>query len=145
VQIRPDAGVITLYNTWLGFLSEMGDGRSIEQQEQDQQRQLIEVFSIISRHHPNGELGRIIVGGTFNNIPDSPLGDQMRAAGFTDPFAGLPLDLTATLWRTGQPRVQIDYLWTRPPLFPIGANAIATNASDHRMAVIETLITRGAQ
>ncbi len=143
VQIRPDDGVLTLYNTRLEYLQELGDGRTLEQQEQDQQLQLNEVFAIISRLHPDGNLGRTIVGGTFNNIPDSPLSDQMRAAGFIDPFAGLPVELAATLVRTGYPQVQLDYLWVwRRSILPVGANTINAlpYASDHRMAVIAAQI-----
>jgi endonuclease/exonuclease/phosphatase family metal-dependent hydrolase len=139
VQVRPDAGVITLYNTWLGYLLETGDGRTLEQQEQDQVRQLNEIFALIRLQHPDGNLGRTVVGGTFNNIPDSPLLDQMRKAGFSDPFAGLPLELAATFVRTGYPRARLDYLWTRS-LGYIGGNAMDTTASDHRMAVIEAII-----
>jgi endonuclease/exonuclease/phosphatase family metal-dependent hydrolase len=139
VQVRPDAGVITLYNTWLGYLLETGDGHTLEQQEQDQVRQLNEIFALIRLQHPDGNLGRAVVGGTFNNIPDSPLLDQMRKAGFSDPFAGLPLELAATFVRTGYPRARLDYLWTRS-LGYVGGNAIDTSASDHRMAVIEAII-----
>lgn len=141
VQIRPDQGVITLYNTRLEFLLEAGDGRTVEEQEQEQQRQLNEIFTILSSRHPDGNLGRMVIGGTFNNIPTSPLADQMRAAGFVDPLAGLPIELNATLWRIGYPRVQLDYLWVwRRSLVSLGAQTINTAASDHRMAVIEALI-----
>ncbi|MBZ0284877.1 MAG: hypothetical protein K8L97_29335 [Anaerolineae bacterium] len=141
VQIRPDQGVITLYNTRLEFLLEAGDGRTVEEQEQEQQRQLNEIFTILSSRHPDGNLGRMVIGGTFNNIPTSPLADQMRAAGFVDPLAGLPIELNSTLWRIGYPQVQLDYLWVwRRSLVSLGAQTINTAASDHRMAVIETLI-----
>ncbi len=147
VQIRPDEGVITLYNTRLEYLLEAADNRSVEEQQQDQQKQLNEIFGLLNTTYANDKLGRLLVGGTFNNIPDSPIGDQMRNAGFLDPFAGtgLPAELSATLWRTGYPKVQFDYLWLwRRSLVPIGANTVNTNASDHRMAVIETFI-KGAQ
>lgn len=147
IQIRPDDSIITLYNTRLEFLLDTGDGRSIEDQEQDQQRQLNEIFAVLSRNHPDGNPGRMLVGGTFNNIPDSSLGDAMRSAGFVDPFAGLAPELSATLWRTGYPRVQLDYLWIwqgqprRPNVMvALGANTVNTAASDHRMAVIEAAI-----
>lgn len=139
VQVKPDAGVITVYNTWLGLLLQSPEG--IEEQEQDQQRQLNEIFAIIARDHPGGNLGRIIVGGTFNNTPTSPLIQQLRDTGFVDPFAGQPLELAGTLWRTGV-RARLDYLWVRPPLLATSALAIDTRASDHRMAVIEVQIAR---
>jgi endonuclease/exonuclease/phosphatase family metal-dependent hydrolase len=141
VQIQPDDAPITLYNTRLEYLLETSSGRSLDDQEQDQQRQLNEIFTILGTRHPDGNLGRTLLGGTFNNLPDSALGDQMRSAGFVDPFAGLPNDLTATLWRAGLPQVQLDYLWVwRRTLVPVGANTINTNASDHRLAVIEAII-----
>lgn len=139
VQVRPDAGVITFYNTWLGLLLQSAEG--IEEQEQDQQRQLNETFAFIAGDHPGGNLGRIVIGGTFNNTPTSPLIQQMRDTGFVDPFAGLPIELSGTLWRTGL-RARLDYLWVRPPLLATSAIAIANNASDHRMAVIEVQIAR---
>ena len=40
VQIRPDAGVLNIYNTWLGLLLDMPGERAISDQEQDQERQL---------------------------------------------------------------------------------------------------------
>ncbi len=147
IQIRPDDGVITLYNTRLEYLLEASEDRSVEEQQQDQQRQLNEIFGLLNSTYANDKLGRLLIGGTFNNIPDSPIGDQMRNAGFIDPFAGtgLPSELSATLWRTGYPKVQFDYLWLwRRSLVPVGANTVSTNASDHRMAVIETFI-KGAQ
>ncbi len=142
VQVRPDAGVITLYNTGLEYLLETGDGRTIQDQEQEQQRQLNEIFTILASQYPDGNPGRMLLGGTFNNIPDSTIGDQMRAAGFVDPFAGLANDLSATLWRTGYPRVRLDYLWVwRKSLVAIGADTIDSAASDHRLAVIEAAIS----
>ncbi len=144
VQLRPDAGIVTLYNLWLNYLLDTGDGRSIAQQEQEQERQLRQALAIINAQHPDGNLGRMVVAGTFNNIPDSPLGDLMRAAGFSDPFAGLPSELTATLWRTGLPRVRLDYVWIRSML-ALGAIVMDSSASDHRMAVVEMLITRQGQ
>lgn len=147
IQIRPDEGVITLYNTRLEYLLEATEDRSVAEQQQDQQLQLNEIFGLLNSRFANDKLGRLLVGGTFNNIPDSPIGDQMRNAGFIDPFAGtgLPSELSATLWRTGYPKVQFDYLWLwQRSLVPVGANTVNTNASDHRMAVIEVFI-KGAQ
>lgn len=141
VQIRPDAGVVTVYNTWLGLLLESPGGPTLTEQEQDQDRQLNEIFGFISGDFPDGNLGRIILGGTLNNTPTSPLIQRLRDTGFVDPFAGLPLELAATLWRTGL-RARIDYLWIRPPLLATSAGAMDTHASDHRMSVVELQIVR---
>jgi endonuclease/exonuclease/phosphatase (EEP) superfamily protein YafD len=141
VQVRPDAGVVTLYNTWLGLLLEGAGGPTLEEQEQDQERQLNEAFSIISADHPGGNLGRIVIGGTFNNTPTSPLIQRMRDTGFVDPLAGLPLEIAGTLWRTGL-RARLDYLWIRPPLLATRAGVIDSQASDHRMVVVELQISR---
>lgn len=141
VQVRPDEGVITLYNTWLGLLLQAAEGESLADQEQDQQRQLNQIFTIISADHPSGFLGRIIVGGTFNNTPTSPLIEQMRAAGFRDTFEGQPRETSFTFWRASG-RARFDYLWIRPPLQLVSAGVMDTAASDHRMAVIELQIAR---
>jgi endonuclease/exonuclease/phosphatase family metal-dependent hydrolase/uncharacterized protein YggT (Ycf19 family) len=139
VQITPRAdATITLYNTWLGVLTESADA-TLTQQESDQTRQLTALFNVIAAQHPNGVLGRTVVGGTFHNVPDSPLVAQMRSAGFDDPFAGLPIELSATLWRTGLPRVRFDYLWLRN-LGRLSAGVLDSSASDHRMAVAEVAV-----
>lgn len=136
VQIRPDAGVVTLYNTWLGLLLAAPSGPTIEEQEQDQQRQLNEIFAIISADHPTGNFGRLVLGGTFNNTPTSPLIQQMRDSGFRDPFAGQPAISSYTLDRANL-QARVDYLWLRPPLQELSAGVMDSRASDHRMAVIE--------
>src|SRR5690606_7608786 len=100
VQVRPDAGVVTLYNTWLGLLLAAEEGPTLEEQEQDQAQQLNEIFTIITADHPTGNFGRLVLGGTFNNVPTSPLIQQMRDAGFRDPFAGQPAVRSYTLDRT---------------------------------------------
>jgi endonuclease/exonuclease/phosphatase family metal-dependent hydrolase len=143
VQIQPDPGVvITLYNTRLEYLLEFGSQNTLEEQEQAQQVQLNEMFNIIASHHPGGVLGRTVLGGTFNNVPDSPLMQQLRASGFSDPFAGYPLELGATLVRSGVPHAVFDYIWLRN--LPIGEGALVLDsaASDHRLAVVSVVIER---
>jgi endonuclease/exonuclease/phosphatase family metal-dependent hydrolase len=145
VQVSTDGGVsaVAFYNTWLGLLLDLGNDQTLAQQEQDQQRQLSAIFSRITSDYPDLNRVRIVVGGTFNNVPGSPLIEQMRVSGFTDPFAGLPGELSATLWRTNA-RARFDYLWARNVL-PLGALVMESNASDHRMAVVEILINRQLQ
>lgn len=141
VQVQPDEGAITLYNTWLGPLLA---GDDINQQESEQRTQLNEIFAIISEHHPSGQLGRTILGGTFHNVPDSPLITRLRSTSFNDPFAGLPLDLSATFARTGVGRARLDYLWLwEQNLVPTGVGVLEDRASDHMMAVAGLLVRRG--
>lgn len=147
VQIVPAPNtVVTLYNTWLGYLLDTSN-LTLSEQEQDQVRQLNEIFTVIAAHHPDGRLGRTVFGGTFNNVPDSPLLQTMRAfrltnsAAFTDPHEGLPIELSATLVRTGVPRVRFDYLWLNN-LPSTGAGVIPRDDSDHRLVVASVRLSR---
>ncbi|MCS7071892.1 MAG: endonuclease/exonuclease/phosphatase family protein [Anaerolinea sp.] len=130
ILVRPDVG-ITVYNTWLGYLFEAA-GAGLEAQQQDQENQLRQLIGWIDTHFPNRAWGRLIVGGTFNNVPDSPLIESMRALGFRDPSAGLPLELSATLVRTGLPRARFDYVWLYN-IDSLGPFTLPSPASDHRM------------
>ena len=138
VQVRPDAGVITVFNTWLDPLLDTG-GSTLEELEESQRNQLFEIERLIVAQHQDAsgqlQLGRAVIGGTFNTVPDSPLVQRMIDQGFVDQFAGRPLETSATFWRTGQ-RARLDYLWTTRNLQVVRAGVIDTNPSDHRLAVI---------
>lgn len=136
VQVTPNPDtVVTLYNTWLTYLQEPTGDMTLEDQESAQQAQLDAIFAAIASQHPNGVLGRTILGGTFNNVPDSDLLDQVRAAGFSDPFSGLPIELSATLVRQGLPPARIDYVMLRNLSPAEGVLVLNSSASDHRLAV----------
>ncbi len=140
VQITPTADLtITIYNTALSPLLATSEGT--EPQEQDQQQQLNALFRVVASHHPNGVLGPTVIGGTFFNVPDSDLLQQMRVANFQDPFAGYALELGATFSRVGLPRARFDYLWLRN-LSPGGVNVDPSPASDHRLAVTGVFLNR---
>ncbi len=141
VQILPDSEVITIYNTWLSpLLEETIVSRTTAQQEQDQIVQLNEILGIIEAHHSSGILGRTVLGGTFNNVPDSDLIMLLQSTIFRDAFAGQPLDDSFTVERTGL-RARLDYLWVAN-LTVEGAIVMDGDGSDHRMAVIGVNITR---
>ena len=134
VQIQPNSDTtVTIYNTWLGLLIETPD-QSIAEQEQDQQQQLNEIIGIINEHHPNRQLGYTVLGGTFNNIPDSPLIQRIDSVGFDDPFAGSPIERSATLVRTGL-SARVDYVWIYPDVAE-GVGVIDSDASDHQLAFV---------
>jgi len=141
VQIRPDESALTLYNTSLGFLLQ---GNSVEDQESNQRDQLSKILATIEEHIKTdyrGQLGRAILGGTFNNVPDSPLLQKLAVTGFLDPFAGSNLELSATLVRVDR-KARFDYLWVwRLGLTPIGSNVMMDSAaSDHRLAFVAVQI-----
>lgn len=146
VQVRPDAGIITVYNTWLNPLLDTGSGEDIENLERDQRKQLSQIFGVISaQHQPDGRLGRMVFGGTFNNIPDSDLIRQMSENGFADYFEEAHVELSATL-RRADAMARVDYLWTTTlgsfrvlnatVIDPVSAGVLTSHPSDHRMAVI---------
>ncbi|MBI1259364.1 MAG: hypothetical protein GC204_18005 [Chloroflexi bacterium] len=144
VQVLPSPDVVvTLYNMWLSPLLEFANGQSVAAQEQDQQQQLNQIFSIYVKQACGAPLGRTVIGGTMHNVPDSPLAEQMKNAQFSDPFAGLPLELSATFVRTGFPPARFDYLWTCN-LPSIGAIVLPDPPSDHRLAVAGLVLTRQA-
>lgn len=137
VQVQPDQNVIKIYNTALGVLLA---GDTIEEQEAGQRAQLNAILAIIRAHIETdygGQLGRTVLGGTFNNIPDSPLLQILRNTGFVDPFAGAPRERSDTLIRIDR-SARVDYLWIwRETLTPLGYNVVRDNAaSDHRLAFV---------
>lgn len=142
VQILPDEGALTLYNTWLGVLL---DGESVEEREREQQQQWSQIFSTINRHIINdygGQLGRAVLGGTFNNVPNSPLINTIQNWSFNDTFAGSNLINSATLVRTGV-QARTDYLWLwEQTLASKGNGVIDSSASDHRLAFVEVSLRR---
>jgi hypothetical protein len=144
VQVLPNPDtVVTLYNMWLSPLLELTGGQTVEEQQQDQAVQLNEIFGTYIQQACSAALGRTVIGGTMHNVPDSPLVEQMRNAGFGDPFAGLPLELSATFVRAGFPPARFDYLWTCN-LPSIGAIVLPESVSDHRLAVAGLALTREA-
>ena len=135
VQVRPDEGVVDLYNTWLGLLFAQEQG-TLAIQEQDQWQQAQEILGLIAANHPGGVVGRVVLGGTFNNTPESELHSLLVTTGFNDPFDGMSLDRAATLLRGNAIQVRFDYLWLRN-IQPTGRAVLERDPSDHRLAVVE--------
>lgn len=134
VQIQPDAGLITLYNVWLGQSVETNNEQQISENEQIER--LDEIFRILGGDYPDGNFGRIVLGGTFNISPSTSSIQRLRDAGFQDPFTGSP-ETTVFTFQRGNYQDRFDYLWIRPPLQAIGVNVMDSQASDHRMVVTE--------
>jgi endonuclease/exonuclease/phosphatase family metal-dependent hydrolase len=136
VRIRPDEGEITLYNTWLGVLLEGVGGGTVDQQEQDQRRQLEEILRIVNSHGQSNltSVGRVVLGGTFNNVPGSDLVQRILSLNWvSDPFGDQPTATSNTFVQTSR-RARLDYIFTN--VLALGAVVVDTPASDHRMAVV---------
>jgi hypothetical protein len=120
--------------------------------EDNQKQQLRIILDTITQHVRNeygGQLGRAILGGTFHNVPSSPLIQSIyQQTSFIDPFAGTNITLSATLRRSNLPAARYDYLWLwSQTLQPTGTNVMNSQpehrASDHRMAVVGVTIRSG--
>ncbi|QPC81430.1 hypothetical protein G4Y79_17240 [Phototrophicus methaneseepsis] len=143
IQDQP-GGAITIYNTSLGLLVEDGN---LEDQENNQTTQLRAILDTIAFHIQNdydGQLGRAVLGGTFHNIPDSPLLQDLARTGFVDPFAGSNLELSATIRRVGIPPTRWDYIWLWSQTLRSTGTVVMSDsqASDHRLAVVGVQIRR---
>lgn len=146
VQIRPDDNVITIYNTWLEPLLDTGGTGTLAELESAQNEQLTQLIATIAAHHPDGRLGRMVLGGTFNNIPDSDVIRRVRNLGFEDPFEDEQARLAVTFQRTGI-EARLDYLWTTQAnnfqvvesgvINDLSREVLPRQASDHLLPVID--------
>lgn len=143
-----EIGDLHVYNAWLGFRVAQRDGQPIPEGEQDQNRQLDTLLRWIAGRHGPAWNGRIVLGGTFNFPPDSPLYRALNNPVFKDPFAGLRTEDTMTVFLVDGTAARYDYLWTANlPLNSAGIDHSpeAANASDHRSAVIAVSRREGVQ
>ena len=93
---------------------------------------------VAANHAPNWA-DRIILGGTFNFGPDSPLYVALDNPAIKDPFAGLRYEDTMTVYLVDGTAARYDYLWTfNLPLNSAGIDHSpeAANASEHRAAIV---------
>lgn len=143
----PDAaalGGLHVYNAWLGFRLAERDGQPIPEGEQDQNRQMRVLLDWIATAHGPDWTDRILLGGTFNFAPDSPLYrvlrmDNLTNPGIVDPFASLRSDEAMTVFLVNGTAARYDYLWTfNLPLIgmAIDHSPEAARASDHRPAIV---------
>ncbi|MBN2304271.1 MAG: hypothetical protein JXQ72_07340 [Anaerolineae bacterium] len=137
-------GYLYLYNAWLGFREAQRDGQPIPEGEQDQNRQMRMMLDWIAAQHGPAWTDRIIMGGTYNFGPDSPLYstlrmDQLDNPAIKDPFAGIRAEDTMTVFLVDGTAARYDYLWTfNVPLTGamVDQSPEAANASDHRSAIV---------
>jgi endonuclease/exonuclease/phosphatase family metal-dependent hydrolase len=133
-------GGLHIYNAWLGFREAQRNGLPVPEGEQDQNRQMRTLLDWIAAQHAPAWSDRIILGGTFNFPPESPLYTVLRQGeAIKDPFASLRKEDAMTVFLVDGTAARYDYLWTfNIPL--VGAmvdqSGEAANTSDHRSAII---------
>lgn len=137
-------GELHVYNAWLGFRLAERDGQPIPEGEQDQNVQMRMLLDWIATAHGPGWTDRILLGGTFNFGPDSPLYrvlrmDNLTNPGIVDPFASLRTEEAMTVFLVNGTAARYDYLWTfNLPLIgmAIDQSPEAAQVSDHRPAIV---------
>jgi endonuclease/exonuclease/phosphatase family metal-dependent hydrolase len=77
----------------------------------------------------------VLIGGDLNALPESPLHQELRAAGFRDvwPDCGTGDGMT---FPVGTPARRIDYLYLAGPAQCIEARVLPAGASDHRPMLV---------
>jgi endonuclease/exonuclease/phosphatase family metal-dependent hydrolase len=147
VQVLPDPSdtgrPINVFNTWLGPLLATDSERTVIEQQVDQHEQLREIFDVLAGLASGEGLlrSRTVLGGTFNNVPDSPLIGTIRGLGgsvaiFEDPFAGMAMEASATYIRSDI-RSRLDYMWLTSGLPVYGVGVDDSPISDHRLIFVE--------
>lgn len=108
------------YAVWLGLTPE------------ERAAQLTDALAFVAEAEADAPA---IWGGDFNSTPNSPIHERIAAAGFIDPFIELGLEPAPTD-PADNPRKRIDFLWLRG-LAPVDGEVMESQASDHRMVVVE--------
>lgn len=142
--LAADVGDLHIYNAWLGFRAAERDGSPVPEGEQDQNRQMETLLNWVAARHGPGWTDRVLLGGTFNYGPDSPLYNVLRLGemenpAIKDPFAGLRAEDAKTVFLVDGTAARYDYLWTfNLPLTGamVDQSPEAANTSDHRSAIV---------
>lgn len=137
-------GDLHVYNAWLGFRVAERDGQPVPEGEQDQNRQMEAMLNWIAAERGPDWTERIILGGTFNHGPDSPLYQRLRMANLSnpaiiDPVADIQAEDAKTLYLVDGTSARYDYLWIfnlTPNGVLIDNSPLAQNTSDHRSIVV---------
>ena len=142
--LAAEVGDLHIYNAWLGFRAAQRDGGPVPEGEQDQNRQMQTLLNWVAARHGPDFSDRILLGGTFNFGPDSPLYGVLRLGemenpAIKDPFAGLRAEDALTVFLVDGTAARYDYLWTfNLPLTGamVDQSPEAANTSDHRSAIV---------
>ena len=126
--MTPNGASFDVYNTELGL-------PLLNSSEQDQDRQIQEIIAYIGQNDANGHL---ILGGTFNSLPDpdNPIYAYMSQRGFLDPLKDARVESSYTLTLVNGDRHRVDYLWTKNIKVEQAATPPIT-FSNHNLVVIQ--------
>jgi endonuclease/exonuclease/phosphatase family metal-dependent hydrolase len=137
VRLRMISGSpFDVYNTQLSLLVR-DSTRAPEAQQQDQLKQLDDIYSLIALNDPT-LANQIVLGGTFNNTPGSDV-YQKLALYFADPFANLAAEKAITWRLANNVTSRVDYLWLRN-VTSLGSGVSELQATTHNMPVVEVSV-----
>jgi endonuclease/exonuclease/phosphatase (EEP) superfamily protein YafD len=136
-----DGRPLDIYNTEL-TLPLRGGPLSVQQQEQDRTRQLLEIMDFMARNESSAN--RLAFGGAFNQRPGGDMYTFLQQQGFADPFADYPQERAATLRLINEPPARVDYIWLKDvrPL-EVGITPIAQ--SSHNLPIAKIGVGAAAQ
>jgi endonuclease/exonuclease/phosphatase family metal-dependent hydrolase len=124
-----NGAVYDIYNTQLGL-------PLINSTDQDQDRQIQEIIAYAGQ---NGGNGRVIVGGTFNSLPDpnNLIYAYMKQRGFNDLQADARVEKSFTLTLASGDQRRVDYLWTTNGVKVEQADTLPIAFSNHNAVIIQ--------
>ena len=131
-----DGERLDVYNTQLTLLFR-GGALSIEAQERDQTRQVLEIFELMALNDYEDQ--RLILGGTFNQRPGGDIYVFLNQRGFIDPFADYPQERAITLRLVNEPPVRVDYLWLQR-ITPLEVGITPMIQSSHNMPIVKVAV-----
>jgi endonuclease/exonuclease/phosphatase family metal-dependent hydrolase len=131
-----DGERLDVYNTQLTLLFR-GGALSIEAQERDQTRQVLEIFELMALN--DYEDHRLVLGGTFNQRPGGDIYVFLNQRGFIDPFADYPQERAVTLRLVNEPPVRVDYLWLQR-IAPLEVGITPMIQSSHNMPIVKVAV-----
>ncbi len=146
--LAAELGYLHVYNAWLGFRKLQANGQPVPENLQDQNVQFDTLLRWVAAQQGPEWKNRIVLGGTFNFGPDSPLYLKLGQSLLRDPFAGLRVEDSMTVFLVNGTAARYDYLWTANlPLNSAGIDHSleAANASDHRSAIVEVSRREGVR
>jgi endonuclease/exonuclease/phosphatase family metal-dependent hydrolase len=127
---------LDVYNAEL-TLPFRGGPLSVQQQEQDQTRQLLEIMDYMGQNESSAN--RLVLAGTFNQQPGGDIYTYLQQQGFADPFGDYPQERAATLRLINEPAARVDYVWLQH-IVPLEVGITPIAQSSHNMPIAKVAV-----